>query len=587
MNEQISSNGDQTNCDQFKNIYESGIKSYAKAKEEEEEEKGKERRTKMKIIVILATAVCVGSVIAYPHSEEQIKSEALNRLMLIEADDKDALRSKRTIGILREVFPEISQMIEQKVNSIVAEFIRIFGPTLLQSALGNRPKTGGGSSSQSLTASPESPFKDDENNFVSTSNDGSKVSISLPTFPPDEDEGATSGTTSEPTTTDRGQDAANTVDVNPETEDRANEVQQVAESQKNEVKVQFADEEGAADAAAPLTPLDEVVNEDDENRNKRFLSSLGGLSGSGSSGSGNFLFDILRQAADGAARAAGTVYRVVAGTQSLGLGLSASRDLGPVPQGAAPAAASSSTTAGSSTSAPAASGAGSLPPKEAGARFVDFCSSVDLVRCDASSLSLTNPCVYIPVIPVFRTIERISFIENSMKIKNIKERYFQLFEPPGSDERAHRQLQGETDHFHHLGDKRAISKRKEKKKCPMTIERSLGNHHSWAVIVEQGARGSTFGFFVPVSGSTVVKIHLVHGLTVLKITSPIFTQPQVSSSYADAPLITKLGRNCSGLTGFSNRRMYGERASRELIYGEKRISPEDILISDAVSFAAA
>lgn len=29
----------------------------------------------MKIIVILATAVCVGSVIAYPHSEEQIKSE--------------------------------------------------------------------------------------------------------------------------------------------------------------------------------------------------------------------------------------------------------------------------------------------------------------------------------------------------------------------------------------------------------------------------------------------------------------------------------------------------------------------------------
>ncbi|XP_031774474.1 uncharacterized protein LOC100870880 isoform X2 [Apis florea] len=153
-------------------------------------------------------------------------------------------------------------------------------------------------------------------------------------------------------------------DVNPETEDRANEVQQAAESQKNEVKVQFADEEGGAEAVAPLTPLDEVENEDDENRNKRFLSSLGGLSGSGSSGSGsgNFLFDILRQAADGAARAAGTVYRVVAGTQSLGLGLSASRDLGPVPQGAAPAAASSSATAGSSTSAPAASGAGNLPP---------------------------------------------------------------------------------------------------------------------------------------------------------------------------------------------------------------------------------
>lgn len=83
--------------------------------------------------------------------------------------------------------------------------------------------------------------------------------------------------------------------MNPETEDRANEVQQAAESQKNEVKVQFADEEGGAEAVAPLTPLDEVENEDDENRNKRFLSNLG-LSGSGSSGSGsgNFLFDILR-----------------------------------------------------------------------------------------------------------------------------------------------------------------------------------------------------------------------------------------------------------------------------------------------------
>lgn len=98
--------------------------------------------------------------------------------------------------------------------------------------------------------------------------------------------------------------AADRSDVNPETEDRANEVQQVAESQKNEVKVQFADEEGGADAVAPLTPLEEVENEDDENRNKRFLSSLGGLSGSGSSGSGsgNFLFDILRVVAGSGSR---------------------------------------------------------------------------------------------------------------------------------------------------------------------------------------------------------------------------------------------------------------------------------------------
>lgn len=46
-----------------------------------------------------------------------------------------------------------------------------------------------------------------------------------------------------------------------------------------------------------------------------------------------------------------------------------------------------------------------------------------------------------------------------------------LFSAPGGDERTHRQLQGETDHFHHLGDKRAIGYQsvregKKKKKLP-------------------------------------------------------------------------------------------------------------------------
>ncbi|XP_076760210.1 uncharacterized protein LOC143428861 isoform X3 [Xylocopa sonorina] len=147
----------------------------------------------MKLIFILATALCVATVSSYPIPEEdRLRSEALDRLVMVEADKVAALRSKRTIGILRELFPEASQ------------------------------------------------------------------------------------------------------DVNPEAEDRANEV--AAESQTNEVKVQFADEQGGDDAAAPLTPLDEAeADDDDENRNKRFLSfaGSGGSSGSGA-GSGNFLFDIIR-----------------------------------------------------------------------------------------------------------------------------------------------------------------------------------------------------------------------------------------------------------------------------------------------------
>ncbi|XP_078048506.1 uncharacterized protein LOC144475937 isoform X2 [Augochlora pura] len=216
----------------------------------------------MKTTFIILAALCVALVSSHPFEQDRLRSEALDRLMVVEADNEAALRSKRTIGILRELFPDISQ------------------------------------------------------------------------------------------------------DVNQEAEDRANEV--VAESQNNEVKVQFADEQPSD--AAPLTPLDEVETEDDENRNKRYLNfGFGGSGNSGSgAGSGNFLFDIIRQAADGAARAAGTVYRVVAGTQSLGLGLSASRDLGPAPQDAAPAAAPAGSSATTGSSSNNASGAGNLPPLVAG-----------------------------------------------------------------------------------------------------------------------------------------------------------------------------------------------------------------------------
>ncbi|XP_014475753.1 PREDICTED: uncharacterized protein LOC106745036 isoform X2 [Dinoponera quadriceps] len=212
------------------------------------------------IILTLAAALCLALVSSHPLPEDGLRSEALDRLVMAEADSEAALRSKRTIGILRQIFPEISQ------------------------------------------------------------------------------------------------------DVNPESENRVNEIG--AESQNNEVRVQFADEVPSENSQQELAPLDEVEANEDENRNKRFLFGFGG--GAGSAGSGNFLFDIIRQAADGAARAAGTVYRVVAGTQSLGLGLSASRDVGPALQQAAPATANpAGGTGGTPTSgAPstAAPGAGILPP---------------------------------------------------------------------------------------------------------------------------------------------------------------------------------------------------------------------------------
>ncbi|EGI70810.1 hypothetical protein G5I_00392 [Acromyrmex echinatior] len=320
----------------------------------------------MRFTILTLTAVlCLALVSSHPLPEDGLRSEALDRLVMAEADSEAALRSKRTIGILRQIFPDISQRIESKVNSIIGEIIRVLGPVILRNILG-----GGMGNTAGVNRNDEgtsvigmSPFGDDEDESTSTgSNNASKVSISLPTFPPDEEEtfNSSSSTTSSSITTD----------VNPESENRVNEIG--SESQNNEVRVQFADEVSSDSSPQELTPLDETETEEDENRNKRFLFGFGGNAGGGA-GSGNFLFDIIRQAADGAARAAGTVYRVVAGTQSLGLGLSASRDVGPAaPAAANPGGTGTPMSGASSTAAP---GAGILPPLVAGSGSNQLSSS--------------------------------------------------------------------------------------------------------------------------------------------------------------------------------------------------------------------
>lgn len=80
-------------------------------------------------------------------------------------------------------------MIEQKVNAIVAQFIRVLGPGLIRNFVGNN--AGGqpaSPSSDGSTATAKYDDDDDDNDFRSRSSGGSRVSISLPTFPPDEDE---------------------------------------------------------------------------------------------------------------------------------------------------------------------------------------------------------------------------------------------------------------------------------------------------------------------------------------------------------------------------------------------------------------
>ncbi|KYM97041.1 hypothetical protein ALC62_12306 [Cyphomyrmex costatus] len=245
-------------------------------------------------------------------------------------------------------------------------------------------------------------------------------------------------------------------DVNPESENRVNEIG--SESQNNEVRVQFADEVSSDSSPQELTPLDETETEEDENRDKRFLFGFGGGSGGGA-GSGNFLFDIIRQAADGAARAAGTVYRVVAGTQSLGLGLSASRDVGP----AAPAAANPGGTGTPTSGAPstAAPGAGILPPLVAGSGSNQLGGSSSSDTHEGKSDE--HEAVPGPVTRFFVIANRglSNLVQDLILVST--DRLSPITNSSGSHERAFCQLQGATDHFHHLRSHSRTGMRKHKR----------------------------------------------------------------------------------------------------------------------------
>nr|XP_018905430.1 PREDICTED: uncharacterized protein LOC109035997 isoform X1 [Bemisia tabaci] len=282
------------------------------------------------VIIVVATVSILDAV---PVSQSQISSvsESHQNTLSDALSDQDVLtplkssdegkalvREKRTIGFLRTLFPGFSQLVDRKIQQITRWLFRVIGRLVLRGGNNN----GGGSSS------------DD-----SGDSGGRKVSIVLPTYPPAEDEEDTDAPTSDSAVSESAvsEVAVTTTQGPSETEN------QVAESKTSEVKVrktrQTSDDSktGESSSAATDTDKDLDTNEtssnddtnadvedneeaptEDDGRNKRFLFNLGGGGGSGG-GSGNFLFDIIRRTADRSARAAGQLYRVLAGTDNLDL----------------------------------------------------------------------------------------------------------------------------------------------------------------------------------------------------------------------------------------------------------------------------
>ncbi|XP_053615569.1 uncharacterized protein LOC128678205 isoform X2 [Plodia interpunctella] len=232
-------------------------------------------------------------------------------------------RNKRTIGILRQLFPTLTQIIEKKVQQITSMILTTFGPIFLKAFLGNRNGGGGNTGGGGGTVELDDDEDDDDTEPVTPSTTTTSTTT-------------TTTTTEAPTTESRRRKRALTYLLNAIAEDQ-NSLLLGAESQQAEVRVGFgeggqdqqtaASEDQQAAAQTNSASIDEITLDDadnsEENRNKRFLLGGGSQGGSGG-GSGNFLFDIVRRPAEAMARAAGTAFRLFAGTDSLNVGLTAS-----------------------------------------------------------------------------------------------------------------------------------------------------------------------------------------------------------------------------------------------------------------------
>lgn len=112
----------------------------------------------------------------------------LDVITLVNSDDqKINERNKRTIGILRELFPTISQILDQKIQMITSYLFRTIGPILLRSGLGGGAGGDNAGSRGSTDDDFDDDFDDDDDDKNISSDSGRKVSISLPTFPPSDD----------------------------------------------------------------------------------------------------------------------------------------------------------------------------------------------------------------------------------------------------------------------------------------------------------------------------------------------------------------------------------------------------------------
>lgn len=161
-------------------------------------------RQQLFVIACICSAATIISAVPLPANQEldvlQIPLSDGKELDVLTLGAKSqeqliADRNKRTVGLLRELFPDITKQVDDQVNMIITKLLRVLGPTVLRTAVQ-------GNSANSARSSFDADFDDDDDDSSSStssnadsgsttstsSSGGTRVSIELPTFEPEDDD---------------------------------------------------------------------------------------------------------------------------------------------------------------------------------------------------------------------------------------------------------------------------------------------------------------------------------------------------------------------------------------------------------------
>ncbi|EDW00520.1 GH11811 [Drosophila grimshawi] len=179
------------------------------------------------LALILCSTVCLISSSPLPHPAGNQELDLLQiplangkeiDVLTLGAKDQEQLiadRNKRTIGLLRELFPDITKQIDEQANRIISKLLRTLGPTVLRTAIqGNTANAARDTFDADFDDDDDDQTKSDQSSSSSSSgsSSGTRVSIELPTFEPDDENeidanektSSTSSTTTTTTTSTNG-----------------------------------------------------------------------------------------------------------------------------------------------------------------------------------------------------------------------------------------------------------------------------------------------------------------------------------------------------------------------------------------------